>query len=158
MAVLKYYKDGAWEKVGAPSNLDAEDIISGILPVERGGTGVTSLDALAASLGGAKIVTGTYTGTGTYGADGPTTLTLPFEPKILCMGINDQTVLMVNPANFGLRWSPSTTNGNPTTNDGKMLSVKISQWGQTMKWYHTNTDPGWQFNSSGTVYKYVAIG
>lgn len=59
----------------APSshNHDASQIVSGILPVTRGGTGVTSIDALKNVLGIgssgnsiSKMVAGTYTGNSNY--------------------------------------------------------------------------------------------
>lgn len=35
----------------------------------------------------AQVVTGSYVGTGTYGADNPNTLTFPFEPKLVVISI-----------------------------------------------------------------------
>lgn len=40
----------------------------GVLPPEYGGTGVTSISALMTTLGAARIQTGSYVGTDTYGA------------------------------------------------------------------------------------------
>ena len=39
--------------------------------------------ALAALAGGAKITTGTYTGTGTYGGENPNALTFEDKPKLI---------------------------------------------------------------------------
>lgn len=58
----------------------AGDIISGILPVARGGTGVSSLEELASALGGCKIETGSYRGTDSYRN---TNIKLSFKPKLL---------------------------------------------------------------------------
>ena len=45
--------------------------------------GVDKTDLIADLLGGAKIETGSYTGTGTYGNSNPNSLTFGFEPKIV---------------------------------------------------------------------------
>lgn len=55
--------------------------VYGTLPVSHGGTGQTSLAALASAMGAAKIQTGSYVGTGTYGASNPNSLTFSFQPK-----------------------------------------------------------------------------
>lgn len=49
--------------------------IYGVLPVQHGGTGQASLPELATAMGAAKIQTGSYVGTGTYGAQNPNSLT-----------------------------------------------------------------------------------
>ncbi len=73
-------------KAASIHNHSAANITSGTLPVSRGGTGVTSLSALAeavAGAGGIRIATGTYAGTGKSGAPAPNSLTFSFPPKIL---------------------------------------------------------------------------
>lgn len=58
----------------------------GTLGVAHGGTGVTSISALQDQLGlnqYAKIQTGSYTGTGTYGSSNPNSLTFNFSPNML---------------------------------------------------------------------------
>lgn len=60
--------------------------VTGTLPVGNGGTGVTSLSALASALGisgGAKVATGYYVGTGTTGVGNPNSLTFDFAPKVV---------------------------------------------------------------------------
>lgn len=70
-------------------NHDASNIVSGILPAGRGGTGVTSLSALAAQIaanGGCRIATGSYAGVSTEqdSSHGPAKVfNLPFVPKAL---------------------------------------------------------------------------
>lgn len=68
-----------------PDEHSADDITSGVLPVERGGTGTTSLASLFTALGGCKIKHGTYTGTGAVGVAGTITLTFPFTPKFVAV-------------------------------------------------------------------------
>ena len=48
--------------------------ITGTLPVANGGTGTTSLNSLMTNMGAARIQTGSYVGTGTYGASTPCSL------------------------------------------------------------------------------------
>lgn len=54
--------------------VDLSNIV-GTLSPEHGGTGVTSISALMTTFGAARIQTGSYVGTGTYGADNPYSLT-----------------------------------------------------------------------------------
>lgn len=54
--------------------VDLSNIV-GTLPPEYEGTGVTSISALMTAFGVARIQTGSYVGTGTYGADNPYSLT-----------------------------------------------------------------------------------
>ena len=61
--------------------------VYGTLPVSHGGTGQTSLAALASAMGAAKIQTGSYVGTGTYGASNPNSLTFNFMPKLFIISI-----------------------------------------------------------------------
>lgn len=58
----------------------------GVLPVANGGTGVTSLSALAAAMGGAKIETGSYTGAGSS-KDSPKVLTFSAPPKVVFLSL-----------------------------------------------------------------------
>lgn len=63
-------------------NHDASNIVSGILPAGRGGTGVTSLSALAAQVaanGGCRIATGSYVGDGND--DRELIIQFPWLPK-----------------------------------------------------------------------------
>lgn len=66
----------------ATHNHAAGDITSGILAVARGGTGVGSLAELATALvpllGGAKVVSGSYTGTGNSQS-----INVGFKPKLV---------------------------------------------------------------------------
>ena len=63
---------GAYETIYPKVDLSN---ITGTLPVANGGTGTTSLDSLMTTFGAARIQTGSYVGTGTYGADNPCSLT-----------------------------------------------------------------------------------
>ena len=94
-----------------------------------------------------KIQTGTYTGTGTYGANNPNSLTFTFVPKMV-------VVLEDNVAFTGHRSGFVWVGQNGGT-------VKFALAGQTLSWYTTSNDdyaPNDQMNRSGGVYKWVAIG
>ena len=123
-------------------NHDASAIVSGILPVIRGGTGVSSLDKLATALGAARIQTGSYTGTGTYGQSNPCTLTFDFVPKgfIVHMwqyGLSDQRLLL---------WF------NETGDDTTVLTVS----GKTLSWYSDSAE--YQMNESRKKHTWIAFG
>lgn len=87
--------------------------VYGTLPVSHGGTGQTSLAALASAMGAAKIQTGSYVGTGTYGASNPNSLTFNFVPKFVYIIKRNQEY--ESSANSAIKWTsivlwiPSTT-------------------------------------------------
>jgi len=97
------------------------DIVSGILSVAHGGTGVSSLSALAAAMGVGKITTGSYTGTGTYGAGSPTVVNFGIDAKLVILseratnGVNYISVLPMElfklSSNFGYPF-PLYSNAN----------------------------------------------
>ncbi len=70
---------------GLTSTSPASDDLIPFQDVSSGGAGKTTLSALASTLqsvrGFAKIQTGSYVGTGTYGPDSPNTLTFGFVPE-----------------------------------------------------------------------------
>ena len=115
-------------------------------------TAYGNLSALVAN--GAKITTGSYTGTGTYGASNPNSLTFDFEPKLVICGI----------ATTGLKpdgtyWSNGFVwyFGTPIqyTGSGKIINMRVD--GNTLSWYSTN-DMTSQLNYSAQAYNYIAIG
>ena len=127
----------------------------------------TALDALAATVSGhtaalagkgnCQIAAGTYTGTGKYGSASPTSLTFPFQPKLVAIqnraGATPETedpsyfdymmMILVRPvAQYRL------CNGrSPTT---------ITWSGNSVSWYADSY--GQQLNASGRIYHYVALG
>ena len=78
---------------GLTSTSPASDDLIPFQDVSSGGAGKTTLSALASTLqsvrGFAKIQTGSYVGTGTYGADNPCSLTFNFNPCFLFVRPND---------------------------------------------------------------------
>ena len=124
----------------------------------------------------AKVITGSYTGTGTYGSSNKCTLTFDFEPKLVIVSNSHMG------AGFGTSFN-STYSGamvavRPTTGihgsgslatDIGSTSVKevrhTFDWGEkTFSWYTATQLAGYsmtasaQYNKSGTTYYYLAIG
>lgn len=115
-----------------------------------------------------QIATGSYTGTGTYGSSNPNSLTFDFAPKLLIF-IDDSGHVMGNQSNS--TYYDELLIGNPQTlgtdyvrsgfpsayDDGTYSYSKRSADGKTLYWY-INSKASYQYNTSGTVYRYVAIG
>ena len=72
---------------GLTSTSPASDDLIPFQDVSSGGAGKTTLSALASALqsvrGYAKIQTGSYVGTGTYGANSPCSLTFVDKPYVI---------------------------------------------------------------------------
>lgn len=123
---------------------------------------VSGLADLATRMGASRIATGTYLGTGTYGASNPTSIVVGFKPKILFIQESYTKI------------SGSTTTSNvqmkaydaffvtSNVNEFKTASVSGSgtkiTWGDSItSWYMESAVKG-QFNSENYYYSWVAIG
>ena len=94
----------------------------------------------------ARIIYGSYVGTGTYGAGNPNTLTFDFRPLLLIWGdpVYDQYTTVV---------CMRGRDNQPGPN-GRIATI----WGNnSVSWYH-NSSAQEQANSSGVSYPYEAIG
>lgn len=124
-------------------------------PAEDDGYTYTALGMLGSALESAKITTGNYIGTGTYGSSNKTSLTLPFAPKFVliqeCTNTSTQWVIetIMNPA---LGYYRAKVGGGSDTRTGM-----VSASGNTISWYNTSSAM-YQLNTSGTTYHYIAIG
>ena len=101
----------------------------------------------------AQVYAGSYVGTGTYGADNPTTLTFPFEPKFVI--ISDAIVHFSGSRSSQLLWC-----GQPGSTNAAQDLVSFTLSGNTLSFYNSFT-PGnasYQMNVDGTTYYYIAIG
>lgn len=125
----------------------------------------------AAQAAGAKIQTGSYIGTGTYGQANPCSLTFDFEP-LLIMGLGHTSTTELT-QDFGF------TNTGETNNYSYLISIplltetyknkmglsalieysyaKKSSDGKTVYWY-TTYNAGTQYNDSDRTYFCLAIG
>ena len=107
---------------------------------------------------GVQIATGSYVGTGTYGANNPNTLTFEFEPKLVVIKSNISMALISN-------WQKTAaTNNCPmfyiqkvTGDSNYFVGIVCTFSGNTISYYNTSS-PVHQLNNNGTIYTYVAIG
>ena len=127
-------------------------------------------------LGGVpKIATGSYTGTGTYGADNPCSLTFPFVPKLIMLLGHKNTEGVYGPDLGAYSYGASLVNAVLLTTayqQGLGLSSyyasgtrgKKSADGKTFTWYYNyegsrpNDGISYQCNISGVVYYYAILG
>ena len=96
-----------------------------------------------------KIETGSYVGTGTYGADNPNSLTFGFEPKFfICISSMGKSFL--SSSSDGTMWVYGFTYG------GNYNTPTFSLSENTLRWYSDTVGP--QLNKEGNTYFYAAIG
>ena len=146
--------------------------VTGILGAANGGTGASSLAALATALAGqgiAKIATGSYVGTGTYGVDHPCSITFPFSPVLV------QIVAHKSGSSYSVYpWGMTSTGSNgsktltffpeltteyaPSRGFGYDEYGKKSADGKTVYWYTASTGPARQLNDEGMLFLWIAIG
>ncbi len=126
--------------------------------LRQGTSGVpywTSLQDLVAALGdagGVRIATGSYTGTGTYGASNPCSLTFPFSPKLVLIAWSNKNAGAMQ----GFMIYPNTV-FSQADNSGTGPNCIVT-WNSTgVSWYNTDRD-GYQFNYSNETYCYLALG
>ena len=114
--------------------------------------------------GGAKIATGSYIGTGTYGASNPCSLTFDFTPQIVIIlghydgngGCFNGFGVLVNGNVRGLMMQSPQNMGSPNTHSHVACAC---EWRDKQVSFYGNDAEG-QFNLSNpaTTYYYVAIG
>lgn len=134
----------------------------GTLPVAYGGTGCTSLTALATALATAdsglgKIVTGSYTGNGGYGTNNKKSLTFSAPPKLL-------VVMPAGNTTNGQYGGFIAVRGISSSRAGGIMDDVSGAWGQlyytwegnTVSWYSTANEYTQQ-NNNGMTYYYFAI-
>ncbi len=124
----------------------------------------TALAALSTAVDTrARIVAGTYTGTGEYGSDSPSSLTFDFVPKLLLIvdGKGSYTYMtLIIPGTYS--YGMSTTGSSASTvvnvlNTASTHRMRTSLSGKTVSWYSAVSAAA-QLNIADAVYRYVAIG
>lgn len=142
-------------------NHDASNIVSGILPVGRGGTGVTSLSALVdqiAANGGCRIEKVVRSGTGTNTeADAPS-VTFSFPPKFVFLaeffGRNGNSVS--HAVAMDLIGTTATPDFGFCENTGNDYYAKKSSDGKTLYWWG---EALWTiYNDIGKTYVLYGVG
>lgn len=106
-------------------------------------------------LGSGKVVAGSYVGTGTYGEGNKSSLTFDFVPKIVLFYGTGGDVLSTSSSGFPLIMLWGTTYCAGTSNTTTSFSY-FAYYGNTMSWYSESA--AGQFNTSGSTFRYVAIG
>lgn len=91
----------------------------------------------------AQIQTGHYAGTGVYGGENPTGITLHFVPKAVFVMRDDQAA----PSSACLLWLGQA---------GSSTDAQFTLTDKTLSWYAASAEN--QLNSSGHTYYYLAIG
>ena len=112
--------------------------------------GVAALQTALASCGNCKIVYGTYTGTGKYGRENPNKLTFDASP------LDDFIKGSVGTTpTLGMKAS----RGGDTAYTGSTESSTVCHltWGEhSLSWYNSQSSSD-QFNTSDSVYPYIAL-
>lgn len=122
----------------------------------------TSLPDLVAALGdagGVRIATGSYTGTGTYGANNPCSLTFPFVPKLVVVENNGLVSYWASETGSGfvVLNGQETYYGRINSTSSNNETVTFEWQGNTVNWYSAS-GKGRQCNTEGTVYRYLTLG
>lgn len=114
----------------------------------------------------ARIQTGSYVGTGTYGVDNPCSLTFDFEPKICVVYCYSGLQVGSGGSGWGIPsflWLSRQTSAKISEGSGTNAStLHLEQNGNTLSWYATAAAGGvtlqnTQCNASGVTYYWLAI-
>lgn len=141
--------------------------VYGTLPVSHGGTGQTSLAALASAMGAAKIQTGSYVGTGTYGPSNPNSLTFSFDPIFFVVYETAKVRQITGSSDIRTAYSIFSVQAPVVYQPTRLTSVydlnqKLCYYNQATKtfyWYWTSYyGEENQLNVSNITYKYWSIG
>jgi hypothetical protein len=108
------------------------------------------------TVGLSKVVTGTYTGTGAFGAGNKNSVALPAEPSLFMVMQRDEG------ARYGMRVKGSSMlySANHTSSDGCNCTASWDSATSTLSWYYpqtNNASGGQQLNTNGIAYVYMAI-
>ena len=140
---------------------DAESDLTGVLPVDNGGTGVDNLEALKTALGVIKVATGSYVGTG---AGETLTLTFDFTPRVVFVSSesasnNNSCCTMINNCEKAIVNGHLTPSGSAGSNNmiSSLLNVTWGEKNVTWENSYGRLDL-YNLNHSGCTYKYVAMG
>lgn len=135
------------------------DVTAAAIAALTSTTPVTPDEALAqlaaAFAGRAKIETGSYTGTGTYGSSNPNSLTFSFIPKFVIV-IEDYTASGTYQLTNGLFVNPGRSGVYQYTSTGAGAALRLTWSDATLSWYGTSALI--QLNTNNRNYVYVAIG
>ena len=134
---------------------------------DEGSKMLATVDDITSTLGGAaKIQTGSYTGTGTYGSSNPCSLTFDFVPTLVVMVAQYYSTsnFQYFSPNFVFTYMPWLTTSYQSKRgffdkySGYNCAKKSSD-GKTLYWYNDQGgEANEQFNLSGYKYYWIAFG
>lgn len=120
-------------------------------------------DHNASELGIARVASGSYVGTGTGGADNPTVLSFPFQPKVVYISVTgqtnrcDATLPLVYGSRIGLVYSATSSNWSTHSTYPLNLVWEGNTLSMTYTLNNTSVEQR-QLNSSGLTYEWFAWG
>lgn len=127
-----------------------------VTPINKGGTGVTSVDALVNLLCDnniSRIKTGTYKGDGNYGSSFPNKIVgLPFKPKVVYVYSNASWL-----ESMGVAWLCDASIGTVYPEGTSWNTVELTWSEDGVSWYSTKSASK-QYNTSAQTYSWIAIG
>ena len=109
----------------------------------------------------ARIQTGSYVGTGTYGSSNPCSLTFDFSPQLFILfgkansNANYRDMIIAIKGGTQLAFTISS-GSNPAAAEGSNVGLTFSWGSSTLNWYATNLN--YQLNASGVTYNWLAAG
>lgn len=104
-----------------------------------------------------KIETGSYVGTGTYGASNPNSLTFGFVPKFVFV-IREGNSSFTRGDGWAIMQEGMTSFSTMRSADNANQDLQRLSWNnKTVSWY-SNSYAYAQLNNAGTTYRYLAIG
>ena len=116
-------------------------------------------NAQASADGKAKIQTGSYVGTGTYGANNPCSLTFDFEPWLLIVENRDGVSYYIESTSDYVHYPILNVRCNRMYAAG--TSYNIFTWAEnSVSWYCPSTGSTasqLQLNQKDTIYNYISI-
>lgn len=113
--------------------------------------------ALSSLGGNAKIKSGSYTGTGTYGSGNKNTLLLGFSPVLVAVYGTNYGIRYYNWWIDSFVWLPNVTTVEEAALNGSIGTIIFSSTATSLSWYSINGATT-QLNASGQTYYYVALG
>lgn len=144
------------EKLAAEA-VTAEKMAAGSVPAKA----MTEAAIFHTLSKGLQMATGSYVGTGEYGADHPNTLTFDFVPKLVVIVANSlhDTV----PGSVFIEGQTESDGIGNHDNPAYGLAIHISWNGKTVSWHsdaHSESDADGerQLNKMGFTYHYAAFG
>ena len=141
------YQLPKWEKTDRIQMKDFNDMTATLDTALKANADTAAAASAAVALcGNCKIETSTYTGMGTGGASGPTTLIFPKRPALIAVMGDGFLMLLNDQISEGRAIAMISRNG------AAWGRVEISWQGNTLRYYDTDGYPGRQGNDKNVVY------